>query len=88
MLLNDLLIVAVVALVALVAWWLVRAIGELRHEDAGRNERLDVEAAAVLLVLGLVGITLSGNAAIQVAGGVALLAGAGAGYSMLRQNRL
>ncbi|WP_430867249.1 hypothetical protein [Demequina aurantiaca] len=76
----------IVVAVALVAWWLVRSIANLRGEDVGRNDRLDVEAAAVLLVLCCAGVAFSGNGVIQIAGVVALFAGLGAGYVRVRRN--
>lgn len=84
MIINEVLIVAVVAIAA---WWLVRSIAHVRDPDAGRNAKLDVEAAAVLLVLAVAGVVLSFNLAIQIAGAVALIAGLGAGYALVRRRQ-
>ncbi|WP_062208391.1 hypothetical protein [Demequina oxidasica] len=82
MIINEVLIVVVVAVAS---WWLVRSIAHLRDPDIGRNGRLDVEASALLLVLGISGVALSFNLAVQILGGVALLVGLGAGYALVRR---
>jgi hypothetical protein len=84
MLINEILIVFVVAISA---WWLVRAISHLRDQDSGRDAKLDVEAAAVLLAFSSAGVVLSFNLAIQIFGAVALVAGLGAGWALVRRSR-
>lgn len=84
MLLNYIVVVMVVGLAS---WWLVRAVVNLRSEDRERNDRLDVEAAAILLILSVAGIALSRNALLISAGLVALVAGFAIGIQAARMRR-
>lgn len=77
----------VVALMALASWWLVESMARMRGIDPERRDRLDAEAAGVLLAFGAAGIALTGNHGLQLAGVLALAAGLVFGVSRLRPRR-